>query len=100
MPDEGKAPRASVVIATRDRSSSLENLFGALERQALEGVEFEVVVVDDGSRDRTSGAVSRFAARKTFPLRYVRLEESQGPAVARNRGWRAARAPIIAFTAD
>ena len=100
MPDQSKAPQASVVIATRDRVRSLDRLFGALERQAHEGVEFEVVLVDDGSRDGTAETVSRFAARKICPLRYIRLEASRGPAVARNRGWRAARAPIIAFTDD
>ena len=100
MPEQGKAPQASVVIATRDRMRSLDRLFGALERQAHEGVEFEVVLVDDGSRDGTAETASRFAARKICPLRYIRLEASRGPAVARNHGWRAARAPIIAFTDD
>jgi glycosyltransferase involved in cell wall biosynthesis len=100
MPTESKAPQVSVVIATRDRAGSLENLLGALERQVFGDAEFEIVVVDDGSRDHTSETASRFAARTIYPLRYLRLEESQGPAMARNHGWRAARAPIIAFTDD
>src|SRR5699024_2264234 len=33
-------------------------------------------------------------------LRYLPITESQGPAGARNMGWRAARAPLIAFTDD
>ena len=100
MPDQSKVPQASVVIATRNRVRSLDKLFAALERQAHEGVEFEVVLVDDGSTDGTTQTASRFAARKICPLRYIRLEASRGPAVARNHGWRAARASIIAFTDD
>ena len=53
-----------MVIATRDRVRSLDRLFAALELQALEGVEFEVVLVDDGSRDATAETAARFAARK------------------------------------
>jgi len=53
----------------------------------------EVIVVDDGTDDRTAAALgSRFADR-------VRLLRGRfgSAAAARNAGWRAARAPWIAF---
>jgi GT2 family glycosyltransferase len=65
---------------------------------ALEGQdypEYEIVVVDDGSRDETPEAVP-----VEFPsVRYLRQENS-GPAAARNRGIDAARGDLIAFTDD
>ncbi len=89
-----------MVVATHDRAASLDRLLAALETQTLGGAEFEVVVVDDGSQDDTAAVLSRFAERTARPLRCLRSEHPRGPAAARNLGWRAARAPIIAFTDD
>jgi GT2 family glycosyltransferase len=56
------------------------------------------VVVDDGSRDATPELLER--ERGTLALRVVRRTEPGGPAIARNEGWRAASAPLVAFTDD
>ncbi|HWH43824.1 MAG TPA: glycosyltransferase [Thermoleophilaceae bacterium] len=85
----------SVVIPTRDRAARLASLLESLGRQ--EGVAFEAVVVDDGSRDTTPELL---LGEWPFELRPLRLDPSQGPAVARNAGWRAAHAPLVAFTDD
>ncbi len=71
----------------------------ALKRQErIEG--FELIAVDDCSTDDTLEVLSRLAASAPFPLTILRTERNAGPAVARNLGWRAARAPLIAFTDD
>ena len=90
-----RKPEVSVVIPTRDRASRLEAALEALGAQTLEGERFEVVVVDDGSTDGTATLLSDDRPR----LRSVRLP-GRGPAAARNAGWRAARAPLVAFTDD
>ena len=69
------APRVSVVVPTCGRAELLQRCVAALENQTLPRSDFELIVVDDSK------------------LR-------SGPAAARNRGWRQARAPIIAFTDD
>lgn len=61
---------------------------------------FEVVVVDDGSRDDTAAVLTSLAATSTVPLRSLVRRESGGPAAARNDGWRATRASLVAFTDD
>jgi GT2 family glycosyltransferase len=67
--------RVSVVVPTCGRAELLERCLAALERQSLPRAAYEIIVADD-SRLRS------------------------GPAAARNRGWRRARAPIVAFTDD
>lgn len=96
----GLVVEASVVIATHDRPDLLTHLLDALAGQT--GCAFEVVVVDDASVD--AGAVEAVVkeAEPRFPggLTFVRQEQNQGPAAARNRGWRTARGPVVVFTDD
>lgn len=63
---------------------------------------FEVLVVDDGSADGTREVLQRLVddAAGRLDLRPLHLARNVGPATARNVGWRAARAPLIAFTDD
>jgi GT2 family glycosyltransferase len=92
-------PRISVVVATHNRAHLLPRLVDALAGQA--GAEpFEAVIVDDGSSDDTSRELQRLASEAPFPLRPLRLEHNVGAAAARNAGWRAGRAPLVAFTDD
>jgi glycosyltransferase involved in cell wall biosynthesis len=90
--------RASVVIATHDRSARLDALLESLRAQTID--DFEVVVVDDASTDATPQVLAAHAARDGLELRVVRREANGGQAAARNDGWRAARAPVVAFTDD
>lgn len=93
-------PDVSVVVATRDRRDRLAALLAGLRAQTIDPERFEVVVVDDGSTDGTPALLADEAARGDLDLRTIRLGRSAGPAAARNRGWRVARAQTIAFTDD
>jgi len=94
-------PEVSVVFATRNRPRRVEDLLEALRRQEVPaGTSFEVVAVDDGSTDETHALLERAAAEGDLDLRVVRHDSPRGPAAARNAGWRAARAPLVAFTDD
>jgi glycosyltransferase involved in cell wall biosynthesis len=89
------APEVSVVIPTRGRWGLLSRtLAGALGQ---EGVEHEVVVVDDGSADETG---ERLAALGDPRLRVVRNERPGGVAAARNRGLAEAAGEWVAFLDD
>jgi glycosyltransferase involved in cell wall biosynthesis len=92
-------PIASVVVATHERAHLLPRLLGALEAQVGAG-PFEVIVVDDASDDGTWRTLQALVRDARIPLRPFRLERNSGPATARNAGWRAARAPLVAFTDD
>ena len=59
---------------------------------------FEVIVVDDGSDDDTAVCLDGFLPSH-YELQRIH-QNNRGPAIARNAGIRAARAPIIVFIDD
>ncbi len=86
----------SIVIPTFNRLDVLPEVMDAVEAQ--EGCdEFEVVVVDDGSTDGTGAWLKARSFRRPVQLL---SQQNAGPAVARNAGVRAARAPRVAFLGD
>ena len=94
----------SVVVPTYRRPALLGICLAALAAQDLDVTRYEVIVCDDGPDDATREAVERFAQRcasvRGMTVRYIPVTATQGPAGARNAGWRAARYPLIAFTDD
>lgn len=90
------APEVTVVIPTRDRWPllSAHALPSALSQ---EGVELEVVVVDDGSVDGTHERVPELGEDR---LRLMRHDHPRGKAAARNTGIADARGEWVAFLDD
>ena len=89
-PAANDRPAISVVIPVYNAADTL--------RQCLEAVfasdyrPFEVIVVDDGSADESSGILQE------FPCKTIRLIGNHGAAHARNRGVKAATGEILVFT--
>lgn len=97
--------RVSVVVPTHERPELVACCLDYLVRQDLDTSEYEILVVDDGSSHAASvanHAVTARAARSRpgLAVHYLHASERLGPAAARNRGWRSAHAPVIAFTDD
>jgi glycosyltransferase involved in cell wall biosynthesis len=93
-------PLVSVVVSTCNRPARLTKLLASLRAQRLDADSFEVVVVDDGSGPETQAAIADEANRPGLTMRTVTHERPRGPGAGRNSGWRAARAPLVAFTDD
>ncbi len=90
----------SVVVPTHTRPVRLARLLDSLREQTLSSEAFEVIVVDDGA-DGQAARVAADAARAGVPVRCASEHvPGSGPSAARNSGWRAARAPLVAFTDD
>ena len=84
----------TVVVPVRNGEPYLRYQLEALERQEC-GRGWEVVVVDNGSSDRTSEVAGRFFGR--LPGLRVLLEPSAGKARALNAGIRAAKGELLVF---
>jgi glycosyltransferase involved in cell wall biosynthesis len=91
--------RVSVVVPTCNRSERAVRLVEALAAQDLEE-PFEVVFVDDLSRDDTLERLGAIASSQPFAMTVVPSQQNTGPAGARNRGWNIAQGELIAFTDD
>jgi glycosyltransferase involved in cell wall biosynthesis len=100
MPENAPSVDLSVVIATYNRAPQLRQLLDELLQQDARGVNFEVLVVDNNSRDDTAAVVeaARLSDRSGL-IRYF-FEPRQGVSYARNTGIAQARAPIIAIIDD
>lgn len=94
--------QVSVVIPTFHRPELLHRCLMALSRQTLASTEYEVIVVDDGDCRLTRELIRRWRVRLADQpiIRYVLAKHTQGPAAARNKGWRMAAGRVIAFTDD
>jgi len=90
----------SVVVPTFERVDRLRRIVAALEVQELAPERFEVIVVDDASTDDTPSVLADITAASPLALRVLRRDRNGGPAAARNDGWRAAGAPLVAFVDD
>jgi glycosyltransferase involved in cell wall biosynthesis len=84
-------PRASVIVPARDAQATLPRTLAALRAQELDG-GFEVIVVDDGSRD-SSPQLARAAGAPVVVL----SQPPRGPAAARNLGVSRAGGELLAF---
>lgn len=93
-------PQISVIIPTYQRPELLRKCLTALAEQTLSPAQFEILVVDDGDQPQTALTVRKVAQETGLSVRYLAQPERRGPAAARNRGWRVALCPLIAFTDD
>ena len=90
LPALAEYPKVSVVICAYNAEPTMEACLISL--QALRYPAFEVIVVDDGSTDRT-GAIA-----DSFEGIHVIHQENKGLSAARNVGIAASLGEIVAFT--
>jgi len=85
-----EAPMVSVVICAYNAERTMRACMESLA--TLEYPNFEVIVVDDGSRDRTAEIA------KDYPKARLIRQPNKGLSVARNVGLYAARGEYVAYT--
>jgi len=92
--------RISVILCTYNRSQSLRKALDSVVASLLTDlVDWEVVVVDNNSRDQTREVIEEFCHRYPGCFRYL-FEGQQGKSYALNTGVREARGQILAFMDD
>ncbi len=90
-------PRVSILVPAKDEAENLP-LFVRLcaEMIAGQGVGYEVIVIDDGSKDATPAVLEGLLAEYPF-LRTVRHRAQRGIADALRSGYLNARGDILVF---
>jgi GT2 family glycosyltransferase len=81
--------RISIIIPARDAGAHLVRCLGAI--QAGSRAPFEVIVIDDGSKDDTAEVAKQFGAA------ILRNPTSHGPSFARNLGAKQAGGDVLFF---
>jgi len=92
-----RQPAISVVIPTFNRSAVLASCLAALENQSLDKSNYEVIVVDDSSRDTAEHFCRGLSP--AFQFDYCR-QKSSGAGAARNLGLNRARGRYVLFIND
>lgn len=88
-------PTVSVIIPTYNRACFLRSAIASVINQTFQ--DFEIIIVDDGSKDNTQSLVQELEDER---IRYVRHETNRGEAKARNTGVLNSSGEYIAFLDD
>ncbi len=83
--------KVSVIVPAYNAQKFIGKCIEALLAQKYQRENYEIIVIDDGSTDRTSDIV------RTYPVKYI-FQKNKGPAAARNAGAKEAKGEIILFT--
>jgi lipopolysaccharide/colanic/teichoic acid biosynthesis glycosyltransferase/glycosyltransferase involved in cell wall biosynthesis len=81
----------SVIVPARDAAHTTRDCLSAVLSQENIDVDFEVILVDDGSTDDTAAIAEQMGVR-------VIRQDPAGPGAARNAGVAASKGDILAFT--
>lgn len=88
----------TIFTPTYNRAATLSRVYESLRGQTF--TDFEWLIVDDGSTDRTADLVSTWLRTSSFPIRYL-YQENQGKHVAFNRAVAEARGKLfLTFDSD
>ena len=85
----------SVIIPCYNCAAYVSKCLFALERQTYR--DFEVLCIDDCSKDATAQTIEEIAQKVSYPLRLIRSSENHGPAYSRNLGIAQADGRLLAF---
>lgn len=94
-----EVPELSVVMATFNRSETIQRTLRCLAKQDLEPHRYELIVVDDGSTDATESVIEQLSREMPCRMHYLR-HENQGPGYTQNRGINLASGRVLMLMAD
>lgn len=90
----------SLVVCTYNRANSLGGCLGAIANiRPPAGVNFEFILVDNGSTDHTRDVFEDWQSSFPFPAHRI-FEIAKGVGNGLNRGYRNSKGAIVAFTDD
>jgi cellulose synthase/poly-beta-1,6-N-acetylglucosamine synthase-like glycosyltransferase len=88
-----KFPLVSVIVPVLNASSHIEDCITSLINQDFPKVQYEIIIIDNGSKDDTLNILERYGE-------YIKIfsENKKGSYAARNNGIYKSKGEIVAFT--
>lgn len=94
-------PKLSVIICTYNREDYIEQALNSLADQSLASEQFEIVLINNNSTDKTGELCKKFIAKHKDCLQIqYHIEFQQGLSYARNRGIRESKGELLVFMDD
>lgn len=90
--DRMEGPLASVIMPAFNRETVIADSINSVLQQSYGN--FELLIIDDGSKDNTAAVVETFTDER---IRFIRLEQNAGVSAARNVGLEHATGDIITY---
>jgi glycosyltransferase involved in cell wall biosynthesis len=88
--------RVSVIIPAHNEQLHIRDCLNSLLNQSLPANQYELITIDDGSKDRTPSILEEYS--HNYPKRVsFHTQNHGGPALARNYGARLAKGKILSF---
>src|SRR5436190_11609912 len=91
-------PSVSIVLATHNRPDWLRLAIDSVLAQDYP--DLELLVMDDGSTDRTPELLKQYARRNPSERFRFERHDNTGQARTLNRGWRIARGELLGYLSD
>ena len=91
--------KISVVVPTYQRPTLLTKCIDAILQQTFSRESFEIIVVSDGPDPALKQQID-YLYGECRQLHFISLRRKNGPAAARNAGWRKAVGELVVFTDD
>lgn len=95
-----KVPKISVIICSYNRQDYIINAIDSLYNQTIPRSDYEVLVIDNNSRDNTVQVVQAYQEMHKDLNFFFTVETMQGASWARNTGAREAHSPWLVFMDD
>lgn len=86
----------SIIVATYNRLDEIKELLESVEKLNLDKEGFEIIIVDDGSTDKTLNYLKKYKKKTEIKLRWLK-QRNKGPGAARNLGMKYAKGDYFIF---
>ena len=91
--------KISVIIPTYNRLKTLKMTLDAYNRQTVDADNFQLIIVDDGSTDKTFDFLKENLQNFKYRIK-VFTQKNSGPNAAREKGIKEADFPVVLITGD
>lgn len=90
-------PLFSIIIPTFNLEKYITECLQSIESQTISKEKFELILVDDCSKDSTCARIQDYLKNSTLKIQLHQLAVNQGPGVARNKGVDLAKGIFLLF---